>query len=189
MISKSFIEEFHIDEQICDQLINFFNTDEYVQTQKGLVDTNRSLSSQRKKSIDVSLPIKYKHPAMSAYRKALSKSCFQYMKKYPYCHKFEPWDILEHVNIQYYKPTWGYTKFHTEMSGTDKRFSARHLVFMTYLNTVTDGGETEFYHQDIKVNPVKGKTLIWPSDWTHTHRGIPSPSQEKYIITGWYSFV
>lgn len=185
----NFIEESYIDEQICDQLIDFFNTDEYVQKVKASVDTNRSAISQGKKSIDASLPIKHKHPAMIAYRKALTKACLQYIKKYPYCNKYDPWDIVELVNIQYYKPNWAYAKFHTERVGVDKVLSIRHLVFMTYLNTVTDGGETEFYHQDLKVNPVKGKTLIWPADWTHTHRGIPSPSQEKYIITGWYSFV
>ena len=63
----------------------------------------------------------------------------------------------------------------------------RHLVFMTYLNSVDDGGETEFLHQNIKVKPKKGLTLIWPADWTHTHRGVVSPSQDKYILTGWYN--
>ena len=59
---------------------------------------------------------------------------------------------------------------------------------MTYLNDVTDGGETEFFHQNLKITPEKGLTLIWGADWTFTHRGIPSPSQEKYIATGWFSF-
>ena len=59
---------------------------------------------------------------------------------------------------------------------------------MTYLNDIEDGGETEFLYQKIKVKPRKGLTLIWPVDWTHTHRGIVSPSQEKTIITGWYEF-
>jgi hypothetical protein len=60
---------------------------------------------------------------------------------------------------------------------------------MTYLNTVTDEGGTEWYHQNLKVNAEKGKTVIWPADWTFTHRGVPSPTQEKYIITGWFNFL
>jgi hypothetical protein len=60
---------------------------------------------------------------------------------------------------------------------------------MTYLNDVTDGGGTEFFHQNITTTAVKGKTLIWPSDWTFTHRGQVSPTQDKYIITGWFSFM
>ena len=59
---------------------------------------------------------------------------------------------------------------------------------MMYLNDVTDNGETEFLHQNLKIIPEKGKLVIWPSDWTHTHRGITSTTQEKYIITGWFNF-
>ena len=59
---------------------------------------------------------------------------------------------------------------------------------MTYLNDVNDGGETEFIHQGMQIHPEKGKTLIWPADWTHTHRGIPSPTETKYIVTGWFNF-
>jgi len=32
-------------------------------------------------------------------------------------------------------------------------------------------------------------TVIWPADFTHTHRGIVSKTQEKYIATGWYNLV
>jgi len=59
---------------------------------------------------------------------------------------------------------------------------------MTYLNTVEDGGETEFFHQQRSISPQKGLTVIWPADWTHTHRGVPSPTETKYIITGWFNF-
>ena len=59
---------------------------------------------------------------------------------------------------------------------------------MTYLNDVTDAGGTEFYHQKVTVTPVKGLTLVWPADWTFTHRGVPSPTQEKRIMTGWFNF-
>ena len=57
---------------------------------------------------------------------------------------------------------------------------------MTYLNNVPDGG-TEFLYQKITTPAKKGLTLIWPSDWTHTHRGQISNEHEKYIATGWYS--
>ena len=66
--------------------------------------------------------------------------------------------------------------------------ATRHLVFMTYLNTVTDGGETEWFHQQIKIQPRKGLTVMWPVDWTHVHRGVPSKTQTKYVTTGWYTY-
>ena len=59
---------------------------------------------------------------------------------------------------------------------------------MTYLNDVKNGG-TEFMYQKLKAPAKKGLTLIWPTDWTHTHRGVISKKQEKYIVTGWFSYV
>jgi len=60
---------------------------------------------------------------------------------------------------------------------------------MTYLNDVYEEGGTEFLCQKLKVDARKGLTLIWPADWTHMHRGVVSRTEEKYIITGWFSFL
>ena len=64
----------------------------------------------------------------------------------------------------------------------------RFLVWMIYLNTVTDKGGTEFKYLNHTEDAVEGKIIIWPTDFTHTHRGVVSPTQKKYILTGWYSF-
>ena len=56
---------------------------------------------------------------------------------------------------------------------------------MTYLNDIPDGGGTEFkFYPDVKIQAKKGLSLIWPTDFTHTHRGVVS-EYEKYIVTGW----
>jgi hypothetical protein len=60
---------------------------------------------------------------------------------------------------------------------------------MVYLNTVNDGGHTEFYYQNHFEDPVQGKLVIWPSDWTHLHRGIVSETETKYILTGWFDHI
>jgi hypothetical protein len=57
---------------------------------------------------------------------------------------------------------------------------------MTYLNDVKNGG-TEFKYQNLKTEAKEGLTLIWPSDFTHVHRGIIA-NEIKYVITGWYNF-
>ena len=67
--------------------------------------------------------------------------------------------------------------------------TTRMLVWMTYLNDVTDGGGTHFVYQKHTFEAKRGRTLIWPSDFTHTHAGVVSPSQHKYIITGWLNYV
>jgi hypothetical protein len=59
---------------------------------------------------------------------------------------------------------------------------------MMYLNTVENQGETEFKYLNTKVKPEQGKVVIWPPDFPHTHRGIASPTEDKYILTGWYRF-
>ena len=95
-------------------------------------------------------------------------------------------------NLQYYEPGGGYKVWHNErdeFGSSHDLICSRGLVYMTFLNTVTDGGGTEFYWQNLKINAVKGLTLIWPTDFTHTHRGIVSPTQEKYIATGWYRYL
>ena len=94
--------------------------------------------------------------------------------------------LREAFNIQHYAPHEGFLGWHCERSTSQT--NQRALVFMTYLNDVTDGGETEYYFQKLKVKPVKGKMVVWPTDFTHLHRGITSPTQEKYIATGWYNF-
>ena len=116
-----------------------------------------------------------------------------------YCSKYdilwsmrylEEWDLSRISHIQYYAPSSSYFVWHQE-NGCDL---TRVLTWMTYLNTVDDpddeyGGGTAFYFQDKKEKAIKGKTLIWPADWTHHHRGIVSHTQEKYIITGWGEFI
>ena len=58
---------------------------------------------------------------------------------------------------------------------------------MPYLNDVPDGG-THFKYQELTAPAKKGLTLIWPTDFTHTHKGQITDKHEKYIITGWLGF-
>ena len=119
---------------------------------------------------------------------SLLRSAEEYVEKFPYANNYDPWGIVEPINIQKYLPGGGYYEYHTERGSANGVQSSRHLVFMTYLNDVSDCGETQFLHQDYQVHPEKGKTIIWPADWTYTHRGIPSLTETKYIVTGWFNF-
>jgi hypothetical protein len=125
---------------------------------------------------------------MSAYQDKMRLCLKEYVNLYKYSEETisafymsEPW------NVQHYLPGKHYSAWHCENNG-EPLFRYRHLAFMTYLNDVTDGGETEFLYQTTKVRPEKGLTLIWPAHWTHTHRGLPSPTQDKFVTTGWYEF-
>lgn len=91
-------------------------------------------------------------------------------------------------NFQHYEPGTHYSTWHAETTGPEHDKHLRALVFMTYLNDVKEGGETEFLHYQIKIKPKKGLTLLWPAGFTHTHRGCPAPHEEKMIITGWCTY-
>ena len=41
----------------------------------------------------------------------------------------------------------------------------------------------------MKIQPKKGLLCFFPAAWTHTHRGNPVYSCDKYIATGWYYLV
>ena len=40
----------------------------------------------------------------------------------------------------------------------------------------------------LRVKPKQGTLVIWPAAFTHTHRGNPPLSNDKYIVTGWTEF-
>lgn len=96
----------------------------------------------------------------------------------------QDWQIREGVLIQKYQPNQGFKRWHYERGHITLEALARELVFMTYLNDVPDGG-TEFFFQKKTIKAEKGKTLIWPAAFTHTHRGQISKKHVKYIVTGW----
>lgn len=91
-----------------------------------------------------------------------------------------------HIKVQKTKVGGGYHIWHYE---TDTRNTCnRVLAWMVYLNDVADGGETEFLYQHVRVKPTTGTFVIWPSGFTHTHRGNPPLSEDKYIMTGWLEY-
>ena len=59
---------------------------------------------------------------------------------------------------------------------------------MIYLNDVYDKGGTEFLLQDTVMEARKGRLVLWPPYWTHFHKSQVSPSETKYILTGWLDF-
>ena len=78
----------------------------------------------------------------------------------------------------------GYHVWHDENSGLEH--SSRALVWMLYLNDDYKGGETEFLYYKKRIQPEKGKLLIWPAGMTHAHRGGLVLEGTKYVVTGWF---
>lgn len=110
-----------------------------------------------------------------------------YTKKYGIISKLEHHNITE-IKIQHTKPGEGYHVWHPENTGNNRQKN-RFLVFTLYLNDVEEGGETEFLYQKKRFKPVRDRLLIFPAGFTHTHRGNPPLSGDKYILTGWVEFM
>lgn len=189
--SPSFIGEYKLENlNICDELIEFHKKDPLKRKVEGKVGANFEINEEVKSSKDVSLYFdeesinKVACPVLELYLEELQNILNKYKEEYIYSDRVAKYAIIEGMNIQHYEPKGGFYKWHTERY----RANNRHLVFMTYLNDVPNGG-TEFYYQNYTTKAIKGKTLIWPSDWTHTHRGQISDTHEKYITTGWYSYL
>jgi hypothetical protein len=91
------------------------------------------------------------------------------------------------IKLQKTPPRGGYHVWHCEQAGSD---ADRVLVWTVYLNDIPSGeGETEFLWQGLRVQPKAGTVCIFPAPFTHTHRGNPVYSCNKYIATGWYTML
>jgi len=195
MEKNLFLETYYMDESICERLIKTFHAHPRMDPKQKPMNFEGgklvTASPSVKESTDLSLTIddSLDFPVVAEYVEQLQKCVEKYIEKYPSCDMYAPWRLLRPLNIQWYKPGQAYHAWHTERCSGNPITVTRHLVFMTYLNNVTDGGGTEWLNQKLTVNAEIGKTVIWPADWTFTHRGIPSPTQEKYIITGWFNYV
>jgi hypothetical protein len=94
----------------------------------------------------------------------------------------------EEIKLQRTPPKGGYHIWHCEAQ--NRKSMNRVLTWMIYLNDIPDGeGETEFLWQGIRVKPKAGTCVIWPAQFTHPHRGNPVYSCDKYIATGWYTYI
>ena len=109
-----------------------------------------------------------------------------YAKEYAIIPTLNKHFISPTVRIQKTKPGQGYHTWHCD---SDDMFSSRRIIVVNlYLNTVEKGGETEFLYQQKRVSAEQGTMVLFPSAWTHVHRGNPPLSGDKYIVTTWLEF-
>lgn len=166
------------DTSFCDELIDLHLKSPRISGEVG--------SGQVNKEIKDSTDSFHQPPVLGElqYGSVLSSCIDAYVQRYNCCGTYGISIQLETWIIQHYNIGGGFKVWHSERMSGNFPICNRQLVFMTYLNTVKDGG-TEFLYQNSQIEAVKGLTLIWPADWTHTHRGIISNTKEKTIVTGW----
>jgi len=183
---ESFIGAYYIDPKICDMVVEFFKKN-WSKARPGMSYDNgvSSINKDKKESTELCISHTYFDQPFFQYRTALQSCLDEYIKTYNEAEACAHYDVESHYNLQHYAPGGGFKKWHHE--ATCKNSALRKLVFMTYLNDVPKGG-TEFKYQNLTTPCKKRLTVIWPAEFTHTHRGVISKDKEKYIITGWFRY-
>jgi prolyl 4-hydroxylase len=178
----NYIEQYKMAPDICDDLISYFKENTEYKS-PGVVGV-KEIKYEIKKSIDVCFFNNSNDQRIKNFFIALGECVRPYCKKYNLKHGIKT-EIDN--NIQYYKAGEGYFANHYERDSISS--STRELAYMVYLNTLTDKGGTFFPRHKKTIEPIKGKTVLWPASFTHPHRGVISSTQEKYIATGWFVIV
>ena len=185
-VPQFFHAQFIEDLSLCDNLVHYFrsNPDQWLDgIAYGMTKTGEDSG---KVSTDIYCSSANKDPDINEFVRQLQIVVDKYIELYPRSNCTVSWN-LEPFNIQRYGPGEGFLKWHCERSIANEPSVSRHLAFMMYCNTIEDGGGTEFWHQDWISKSEKGKIVIFPTDWTATHRGLPC-EEEKIILTGWFNF-
>jgi|TARA_R100001460_G_scaffold4304_5_gene12303 hypothetical protein len=168
-MKNNFIEKYKIPLEHCDDLLEYYRTH----------NEHKGFRKDINNTIDLLFFNESRHPIIIQFFKYLSECVVSYSRKYNITNSLK---TQFQNKIQHYSTNVGFTNIHYERSYTDCR---RQLVYMLYLNTIKDQGGTRFPLQNKVFKAIKGNLLIWPADFTHPHAGIVSPTEEKYIVTGW----
>lgn len=88
--------------------------------------------------------------------------------------------------IQHYRKNEGAFRWHFDALGPGAW--DRQLAMVLYLNSVERGGETCFHRQKVKVRPVAGDAVFFPTFWTHMHCGETPQSEDKYVVSSFVTF-
>jgi len=178
---ENFIRIYQVNKKICDDLIKYHKLN--VEYKAEGTDDSMIVNKDVKESIDVLFFNPSKNKTIINFFNILGVCITKYLTEFNL-------NMRVHTEvgnlIQHYPINGGFKKFHFENGGIltkDRKF-----VYMLYLNDVPDGG-TEFKYQEISLNAKKGDLVIWPAEFTHTHRGIVSNTKEKYIATGWFKMM
>jgi hypothetical protein len=179
----NFIEEYTISDSVCDEFLDYYHANK---------DEQYEVTSPDKSITATYLTIGPKdYNLFDNFFSDFVKKVDGYVEDYIFSKQgeqrsFGSWALTEPFNIQHYAPGQGYGAVHCERQTFND--GPRFLVWMLYLSDTPNAG-TKWIHQDHTTECKKGSLVIWPSDFTHLHTGIPSMNDDKYIATGWVSMI
>ena len=165
----------------CEILINQFEKSDDV----SWATTSSGYEPEFKKGRQLLCKFSHDNKISNITRTGLNHCLNKYNEKYKSLHYCPRWSKHDGFMIQKYDgKDEGFKGWHCE-HGPDENSSQRVLAWMFYLNDAKSG--TEFMNFPT-VNARMGRCLVWPSGWTHVHKGVIPNEGIKYVITGWISF-
>ena len=179
------------DQEFCETAISYFETMKsqgFTKTRKERENIGRFKKDDE--SLDLTkienLPMKIGSRLNSHFNTIFWEKCYKsYVDKFDIIDKFDSHTVYQLI-LQKTSIGGGYHIWHCESGSMST--GRRVMAFILYLNDVETGGETEFLYYPKRITPAAGTLILFPSQYTHTHRGNPPISNDKYIITGWVEF-
>ena len=114
--------------------------------------------------------------------KKLEKVTIKYREKFPEVNYLDR-TVLDECRIKLFRPGKHYAGWHADHSPA---WPARILGLMIYLSDHQCG--TEFFNGEV-VRSKQGRLIMWPSSFTHTHRGQKCPeNKNRYLFSGYYAY-
>ena len=137
----------------------------------------------QKNKVDSFLNYEYFDFKENIFLDALDKEIDQYKNLYPEINLTSSCWGLNNLRLKKFNINKGFTDWHSEHS---INYPYRVLNVQIYLTEHNCG--TEFYNGEIIKSEI-GRLAIFPSYFTHTHRGqICKENKIRYLITGYVSF-
>jgi len=186
-----YINENSMSSELCEDIISMFENQE---TGKYTGITQGGIQQNVKDTVDFMIPKNdAKWMKMNSFlSKELNNNILEYTKKNNEKYNKISYNLFqseyfEHSDfmIQRYIQNKGRYTYHNDFNINYEKKIYRVLTYLWYLNDVVEGGETEFFGGDFKIQPKKGTLILFPASWTYPHCGKMPISSNKYIITGW----
>ena len=174
-----------VEEQFCKSIIRTFDLD--IENQEYLDEDRRPAFTQ----LNITQQFLAKNPKWMEIQPKLQKIFIDYvdlyMKELDLGPDFPLRYTFEQYRIKMYNPK--YDEFRDHVDVGDYNSARRFLVCFLYLNTVTNGGETDFPKLSHSITPKCGRLLMFPSTWMYRHAGRKVPSGKKYIVGSYLHYL
>jgi hypothetical protein len=168
-----------IPEEVCDEMVNYLENSD-----KNFIDHDYLRRNER---------ALFPNQNPELYNKVVNviRNVYQKYKQDigPVSSNLYPANHLEYPMIACYKPNpERKEQFSDHADAWHLDSCSRQISIIIYLGDVEEGGCTTFTYFDKKVKPVKGRILIFPSNFMYMHRAEPPISNPKYVCICWIHF-